>query len=82
MRKKKKVKNILFFSLGFVEFYSYPLFSSKILKFFYKNKAKAYASKIFEKLINNSIKPDLILVDGRYRVLWRRKVSRFSHPVF
>ena len=77
MRKKKKIKNILFFSLGFVEFYSYPLFSSKILKFFYKNKAKAYASKIFEKLINNSIKPDLILVDGRYRVLCMLNIFKF-----
>ena len=77
MRKKKKIKNIFFFSLGFVEFYSYPLFSSSTLKFFYKNKAKTYASKIFERLTNNSIKPDLILVDGRYRVLCMLNIFKF-----
>jgi len=67
--KKKDIKNIFFYSLGFVEFYSYPLFKSNIFKKIYKNKAKIYASEIFKKFSKNSILPDLILVDGRYRVL-------------
>ena len=67
--KKRNIKGILFYSLGFVKFYSYPLFDSKLFKKFYKIKAKVYASKIFDLLNDELFFPDLILVDGRFRVL-------------
>lgn len=68
LANKKNIKNIYFYSLGLVQFYSYPLFKSKIFKIYYKNRAKIYASKIFEILTEKLIMPDLVLVDGRYRV--------------
>ena len=67
--KKKNIKDIFFYSLGFVEFYSYPLFKNFFTKNLYKNKAKIYASNIFKRLNLRKTNPDLILVDGRYRVL-------------
>ena len=67
--KKKNIQNIFFYSLGYVAFYSYPLFNSKLFKNFYAKRAKIYSSRIFDKLKNELIFPDLILVDGRYRVL-------------
>ena len=67
--KKIVKKKIFFYSLGFVEFYSYPLFRSNFFKQFYKKRALTYSSKIFKKFDNENTLPDLILVDGRYRVL-------------
>ena len=75
--KKKNIKNILFYSLGFVSFYSYPLFKNNIYKKFYKEKAKIYASKIFERLNKDLFFPDLILVDGRFRVLCMLNIFLF-----
>jgi hypothetical protein len=67
--KKRGVKNLFFYSLGYVGFFSYPLLKNSILNRFYKKKAKLYSSKIFQELKKKLIFPDLILVDGRYRVL-------------
>ena len=67
--KEKKIDNIIFYDLGFVQFYSYPLFEGKFLRSHYKKKAKNYASRIFNLFKEKKILPDLILVDGRYRVL-------------
>lgn len=67
--KKKNLKNVYFHGLGPVEFYSYPLFNNLFFKNFYKKRSKIYSSEIFKKFDNDLIFPDLILVDGRYRVL-------------
>ncbi len=75
--KNENIKNIYFYSLGFVEHYSYPLFKSAIFQKFYKTRAKAYASKVFQELKKNSLFPDLILVDGRYRVLCMLHIFNF-----
>ena len=77
MKRKKYIKNIFFYSLGFVQFYSYPLFSFDFLVAFYKRRSKEYASKIFEKLNKDLIYPDLIFVDGRYRVLCMLNIFKF-----
>ena len=74
---KKKSSNVFFYSLGLVEFFSYPLFRKKVFQKFYSNKAKLYSSKIFEKLSREKIFPDLILVDGRYRVLCMLNIFKF-----
>tara|TARA_E500000178_G_scaffold341561_1_gene385619 strand:- start:143 stop:844 length:702 start_codon:yes stop_codon:yes gene_type:complete len=68
LTNKKNIKNIYFYSLGLVQFYSYPLFKSNIFKIYYRSRAKIYVSKIFEVLTTKMIMPDLVLVDGRYRV--------------
>lgn len=77
MKRKKNIKNIFFYSLGFVEFYSYPLLRLNFLESFYKYRSKEYASKIFDKLNKDLIYPDLILVDGRYRVLCMLNIFKF-----
>tara|TARA_B100000963_G_C22510834_1_gene618278 strand:+ start:257 stop:886 length:630 start_codon:yes stop_codon:yes gene_type:complete len=60
MVKKKNIKNINFASIGPTLEYSYPLYISK-------NKAKNYISSIDKHFKTNNV-PDLILVDGRFRV--------------
>lgn len=75
--KKNGVKKIHFYSLGYVEFYSYPLLKSSLFKNYYKSKAKKYASDIFNKLNKDFIFPDLIMVDGRYRVLCMLNIFKF-----
>ncbi len=75
--KKMGLRNLYFYSLGYVSFYSYPLFESSIFKKYYSNKAKLYASEILNKLENESNHPDLILIDGRYRVLCMLFVYNF-----
>lgn len=74
---KNKNVNIFFYSLGLVEFYSYPLFKKKFFQKFYRKKAKKYGSKIFKKLGDEKNFPDLILVDGRYRVLCMLNIYKF-----
>ena len=49
-------------------YYSIPILFF-FRKFFLISKAKNYASNILAKLENKKIFPDLILIDGRYRVL-------------
>ena len=56
--KKIVKKKIFFYSLGFVEFYSYPLFRSNFFKQFYKKRALTYSSKIFKKFDNENTLPD------------------------
>ena len=75
--KRKKIKNLFFYSLGWVEFYSYPLLSNKYFKNFYQKKSIIYASTIFDTLDKNQIIPDLILVDGRFRVLCMLYIFKF-----
>ena len=75
--KGKVTKNFFLHSLGLVEFYSYPLIKSILLKKFYKNRALLYSSRIFNKLQSEKIFPDFILVDGRYRVLCMLTIFRF-----
>lgn len=66
--KKKIKKNYFLRDLGFVYYYSIPIFFW-IRKFFLKAKAKKYAGDVLEILRLRKLSPDLILVDGRYRVL-------------
>ena len=54
--------------LGIVYFFSTPVFSW-VRRFYLNQKAVAYASNVLKKLSKEKIFPDLILVDGRYRVL-------------
>lgn len=64
MIKKINKKNIYFVNFGVVGFYSYP--------YFYKlsrSKALDYSSTVFKKFSQRKKIPDLVLVDGRYRVL-------------
>ena len=60
MVKKKNIKNIYFESIGPTLEYSYPLYISK-------NKVKNYISSVNKHFKTNNA-PDLILVDGRFRV--------------
>ena len=64
----KKKKRLKFVSLGITEFASQPIFFN-LLKRFYKIKALNYAQSTLSWLINKKIYPDLILIDGRFRVL-------------
>lgn len=72
MIKKVNKKKFYFVDFGIVGFYSYPYF----LKFSQK-KAFDYSSNPFLVLKKNNL-PDLILVDGRYRVL----VGLFTYKYF
>ena len=75
--KEKNIDQLFFYDLGYVQFYSYPLFGGKFLKSYYQKKAKNYASKIFSLFEEKKITPDLILVDGRYRVLCMLNIFLF-----
>jgi len=72
----KKIKNnkIKYNSLGIVGFYCIPIIQKynaaiKKINNNQKNRIKNYCSEIFEDLENEKIVPNLILVDGRFRVL-------------
>lgn len=65
-------KNFYFVDFGVVGFYSYPYFIKSS-----KHMALKYSSKIFLNLKNRKI-PDLVLIDGRYRVL----VGLFTYKYF
>ena len=64
IKKKTSSKNVLLYDLGIVGFYSRPI---KIIKD--KKLINNYCMKILEYFDNNNMVPDLILVDGRYRIL-------------
>jgi len=64
IKKKTLSKNVLLYNLGIVGFYSRPI---KIIKD--KELINNYCKKILEYFDDNNMIPDLILVDGRYRVL-------------
>ena len=68
LKKKINSKNYYLYSLGYVYFYSRPILFF-LRKFFLARKAKIYASKILENLEKKKLFPELILIDGRYRVL-------------
>ncbi len=72
MINKINKKNFYFVDFGCVGFYSYPYFIKSS-----KKKALNYSSKIFLNLKNKKI-PDLVLIDGRYRVL----VGLFTYKYF
>ncbi len=61
-------KNYILVSLGVVFFFSTPVFAS-IRRFYLNKRAIKYASFIIEKMKRDRKKPDLVLIDGRYRVL-------------
>ena len=65
---KRYCKNIRLQSLGYVYHYSHPIFFV-IRKYFLAKKAKKMCSEPLEHLIKIKKFPDLILIDGRYRVL-------------
>ena len=65
---KRYCKNIRLQSLGYVYHYSHPIFFV-IRKYFLVKKAKKMCSEPLEHLIKIKKFPDLILIDGRYRVL-------------
>ena len=69
-------KNYILVSLGLVFFFSTPVFSS-IRRFYLNKRAIKYASYVFEKIIRDQKQPDLILIDGRYRVLCCLFVYKF-----
>ena len=69
---KIRKKNFYFVDFGVVGLYSYPYFIESS-----KKKALNYSSKIFLNLKNRKV-PDLVLIDGRYRVL----VGLFTYKYF
>ena len=69
-KKLKKKNNLKYFNLGIVGDYSYPLF-------IYKKKAINYLNFINRFMELNQF-PDLILVDGRYRVLILLNILKFK----
>ena len=66
--KKINKKRISFIDFGIVGFYS-NLLKYKFNKFKIAKKAEIYCSNILKNFSKKKIYPDLILVDGRYRVL-------------
>lgn len=74
MKKKINNKNrIKFFNLGLVGDYSYPVFLSK-------NKAINFIN-FTEKFLKFKKFPDLILVDGRYRVLFLLRLLKYKKKI-
>jgi hypothetical protein len=61
-------KNIFFVNFYFVSFWSVPLFKN-ISNFFLKRKFYRYSYEILRDLIEKKIIPDLVLIDGRCRIL-------------
>ena len=76
LRIKNKIKNnnIRFINLGPVGEFSYPIFKNK-------KKIKHYVESINEFISKNSI-PDLILIDGRFRVACCLNLLRLSNKQF
>ncbi len=66
MSKKLKIKNIILKDIKFCYFYSRPFFYSKK---HLKKIGKSYSSDVFNILEKKKIYPDLILIDGRFRIL-------------
>jgi len=72
-KRIKKKNNIKFFNLGIVGEYSYPIF-------IYKSKSLKYI-KFIEKFLKLKKFPDLILVDGRYRVLILIELFKYKKKI-
>ena len=76
MKKSLKSGNYLLKDFGIVKESSSPVLFT-YTKFFYKNRAKRYAGDVFNLLSEKNLVPDLILIDGRYRVLCALYVYKF-----
>ena len=74
--KEKVKKNYFFVYFGLVYFYSVPFFEN-LRKKKLKIKAEEYSNKILKFLDKRKYYPDLILIDGRYRVLCALQVYKF-----
>jgi len=74
--KKINKKKISFIDFGVVGFYSNPL-KYNYNKFKISKKAESYCSNILKNFLKKKIYPDLILVDGRFRVLAALYVYKF-----
>ncbi len=74
--KKKIKKNYFFVDFGPVYFYSIPLFENLRRNNLTRN-AEKYSNKILNFLEKKKNYPDLILIDGRYRVLCALQVYKF-----
>ena len=77
MNNNYKIKNYYLRDLGYVKYYSIPSFFD-FRKKFLKNKAIKYSNDILEIFDDNNLVPDLVLIDGRYRVL----TALFLHKFF
>lgn len=74
IKKKFKIKNIIIKDIKFCYFYSRPFFYKKK---YIKKVGKSYSSDVFQILKKNKIYPDLILIDGRFRVLCLIELHKF-----
>jgi len=76
LKKPLKSKNYFLKDFGIVKRGSTPvLFSYR--KFFLRKRAKKYANDILQYLNEKNLIPDLILIDGRYRILCALYVYKF-----
>ena len=71
--KKKKIENIYYSNIGPTKYYSYPIMPTFLIKRLVKNYGNSinFFYKKFEKV------PDLILIDGRFRVFVTLTVIKF-----
>lgn len=76
LKKYLKNGNYLLKDFGIVKNSSSPVLFT-YTKLFYRNRAKKYAGDVFHQLNEKSLVPDLILIDGRYRVLCALYVYKF-----
>ena len=75
--KKKNIKNILFYSLGFVSFILIHFLKIISTKNFIKKKQRFMPQKYLKDFNKDLFFPDLILVDGRFRVLCMLNIFLF-----
>ena len=71
--KSKKIKDILYSDLGPTKYYSIPILPSFLLK----KKIQKYADQIKNFFLIFNKLPDLILIDGRFRVFVALKIINF-----
>lgn len=79
---RKLSKNIKFKNIGYTDYYGHPIGANEpiifnVRKYFISNKAKKMCYEPLIYLNKNRIIPDLILIDGRYRVLCALYLYRF-----
>ena len=76
LKNKIIKKNYHFVDFGLVYFYSVPFFE-KLRKKKLRRKSEEYSKKILKELESKKSFPDLILIDGRYRVLCALQIYKF-----
>ena len=76
LRKSLKNKNYFLKDFGIVASNSRPVLFT-YTKFYYRKKAKEYAGDILHHLNEKNLIPDLILIDGRYRILCALNLYKF-----